>query len=109
MPTVTLTASNGAIQPPGAITLTPSDQTIIWNLPNTLTYPAQPIVFATPPNGYNHWPGDAPTVNGLTVTAVTKHPLKPGQLKQTYKYNIVWVGGELDPDIENTVPPIETC
>jgi hypothetical protein len=109
MPNVNLTYSNGGVQNPGKITVTSSDQTITWTLhPSAASFAAQPIVFATPPpSGYNAWPGSAPTVNGNTVTANTNKPLSPGHSAQKYKYNIVWNGGELDPEIENTVPPIE--
>jgi hypothetical protein len=101
MPTVTLVYSNGTIQPPDTVRVTPGDQTITWILPAPPTWPAQPIVFKTPPSGYNHWPGSAPVVNGNTVTVDTKKPLSPGQARQRYKYDIFWNGGELDPDIEN--------
>jgi hypothetical protein len=102
MPSVTLTFSNGSVQNPGKIHLTKDDQTITFNLrPSAANFAAQPIVFATPPPaGYNAWPGPAPTVNGNTVTANCNRPLGTGQT-QKYKYNIVWNGGELDPDIEN--------
>jgi hypothetical protein len=104
MPNVILTFSNGGVQgPPGpAPKLTVNDQTITFELhPSAANFAAQPIVFATPPPaGYHAWPGSAPTVNGNTVTAHCNRPLGLGQ-KQKYKYNIVWNGGELDPEIEN--------
>lgn len=109
MPNVNLTYSNGTVQNPGKVTVTSADQTITWVLhPSAASFAAQPIVFPTPPpSGYNHWPGGTPAVSGNNVTVDTKQVLSPEQAKQSYKYNIVWNGGELDPDIENVAPPIE--
>jgi hypothetical protein len=103
MPNVILTFSNGGVQgPANTPQLTVNDQTITFELrPSAADFAAHPIVFATPPPaGYNAWPGSAPTVNGNTVTAHCNRPLGRGQ-RQKYKYNIVWNGGELDPEIEN--------
>ena len=104
----------GNVQQPPVGVANRLNQTVIWTISNPsgsgITFANPPIVFPSPPPaGYNSWPGSAVTSGpgANQWTANVNLELPSGQ-NQTYKYDIVWTTGRMDPDLENQgYPPGE--
>lgn len=105
---ITLTVTNGQlnVNPPNA-TINRNVQTVFWNLVPPGSFQNPPVAFANNQPGYDNWPGTAPAPGpgNNQWSANANSPVPMGQPAKKYKYNVLWSGGVLDPDIENQPYP----
>jgi hypothetical protein len=109
---IPITVQHGTVQTPAKGTANRINQQIIWTISNPpgsgITFANPPVVFPSPPpSGYAPWVGSTPVAGpgANQWQANVNQVLAPGSTPLTYKYDIVWTTGRLDPDIGNEPYP----